>query len=77
MLILFLQVIASFKIFGQVFLITEGDPGGASRTFLQYIYETGFKTFQMGQASAASFVLLIIILIVSVFQLKIMNRQVD
>ncbi|MBE6904830.1 MAG: sugar ABC transporter permease [Ruminococcaceae bacterium] len=77
LLILFLQAIASFKIFGQVFLITEGGPGGASRTLLQYIYETGFTTFQMGQASAASFILLAIILIVSLFQLKIMNKQED
>lgn len=75
LLIMFLQVIASFKIFGQVFLITEGGPGGASRTLLQYIYETGFTTFQMGKASAASFVLLAIILVVSIFQLKIMNRK--
>lgn len=77
LLVLFLQAIASFKIFGQVFLITEGGPGGASRTLLQYVYETGFITFQMGRASAASFVLLAIILVVSIAQLKIMNRQED
>ena len=77
LLVLFLQAIASFKIFGQVFFITEGGPGGASRTLLQYVYETGFTTFQMGRASAASFVLLAIILVVSIAQLKIMNRQED
>lgn len=77
LLVLFLQAIASFKIFGQVFLITEGGPGGASRTLLQYVYETGFTTFQMGRASAASFVLLAIILVVSAAQLRLMNRQED
>ena len=77
LLVLFLQVIASFKIFGQVYLITGGGPGGASRTLLQYVYETGFTTFQMGQASAASFVLLLIVLAVSIVQLKIMNKQED
>ena len=70
-------MIASFKIFGQVYLITSGGPGGASRTLLQYVYETGFTTFQMGQASAASFVLLLIVLAVSIVQLKIMNKQED
>ena len=74
LMIMFLQIIASFKIFGQVFLITGGGPGGASRTLLQYVYETGFTTFLLGKASAASFVLLLIILIVSVLQLRIMNR---
>ncbi len=75
LLVLFLQAIASFKIFGQVFLITNGGPAGASRTLLQYVYETGFTTFQIGQASAASFVLLLVILSVSIVQLRIMNRQ--
>lgn len=77
LLVLFLQAIASFKIFGQVFLITNGGPAGASRTLLQYVYETGFTTFQIGQASAASFVLLLVILSVSIVQLRIMNRQED
>ena len=77
LLVLFLQAIASFKIFGQVFLITNGGPAGASRTLLQYVYETGFTTFQIGQASAASFVLLLVILSVSIFQLWFMNRQDD
>ena len=74
LMIMFLQVIASFKIFGQVYLITGGGPGGASRTLVQYVYETGFTTFLLGKASAASFVLLLIVLIVSLFQLRIMNR---
>ena len=74
LMIMFLQIIASFKIFGQVYLITGGGPGGASRTLVQYIYETGFTTFLLGKASASSFVLLLIILIVSLFQLRIMNR---
>jgi multiple sugar transport system permease protein len=74
LLVLFLQVIASFKIFGQVFLITGGGPGGLSRTLIQFIYEVGFTTFQVGQASAASFALLLIILLVSIIQIKIMNR---
>ena len=58
-------------------LFRSGGPGGASRTLLQYVYETGFTTFQMGQASAASFVLLLIVLAVSIVQLKIMNKQED
>jgi len=74
LVIMFLQVIASFKIFGQVYLITGGGPGGASRTLVQYVYETGFTTFLLGKASAAAFVLLFIIFIVSLFQVRIMNR---
>lgn len=77
LMIMFLQIVASFKIFGQVFLITGGGPSGASRTLLQYVYETGFTTFLLGKASAASFVLLAIILVVSMIQLRIMKRVND
>lgn len=75
LLVMFLQMIASFKIFGQVFLITEGGPGGASRTLLQYVYEVGFTKFQMGKASAAAYVLLVIVLLVSIIQFRVMQKQ--
>lgn len=77
LLVLFLQMVASFKIFGQVYLVTAGGPYGASRTFIQYIYEVGFQKYQVGKASAAAFVLTLIILAVSVFQLKLMNKKED
>ena len=76
-LIIFLQVVASFKLFGQVFLLSEGGPGGASRTYIQYLYEVGFQRFFMGKASAAAFVLLAIIIAVSSIQLKIMSKTSD
>lgn len=76
-LVLFLQVVASFKIFGQVFLTSEGGPGGASRTYIQYIYEMGFQRFLMGKASAAAFILFLIILIVSILQLRLLNKTND
>ncbi|MFC5447471.1 carbohydrate ABC transporter permease [Paenibacillus aestuarii] len=76
-LVLFLQVVASFKIFGQVFLTTEGGPGGASRTYIQFIYENGFQRFLMGKASAAAFVLFVIILVVSIMQLKLLKQTAD
>ena len=77
LMIMFLQVVASFRIFGQVYLITGGGPGGASRTLIQYVFETGFQTFILGRASAASFVLMAIILIVSVVQLRFMRKVND
>ena len=75
LLVLFLQMIASFKIFGQVFLITEGGPYGQSRTLIQYIYEIGFQKFMVGKASAAAFVLTFVILLISIFQLRIMDKR--
>lgn len=75
--LLFLQIIASFKVFGQIFLVTSGGPMGRTRAFIQYIYETAFQRFNMGEGSAASFMLFIIILIVSFIQLRVMDKAND
>ena len=45
-LCLILQVIASFNVFGQVYVMTGGGPAGSTRVLVQYIYEAGFKYFK-------------------------------
>lgn len=72
--ILFLQLVASFKVFGQIYLLTGGDPSGSTRTYIQYLYEQGFKLFEIGRASAAAMILMGIILIVSVIQYTLSSR---
>ena len=76
-LLFFLQTVASFGIFGQVFLVTGGGPAGATRTYIQFIYETAFRRFFMGTGSAASIILFFIILIVSLLQLRILKAAPD
>ena len=63
--ILFLQLVASFKIYGQAYIMTSGGPDGASRTIIQYMWEMGFRTFNIGRASAVAVVLFLIIFVVS------------
>src|SRR5438445_12115715 len=36
-----IHVIGSFQVFGQVFVMTNGGPGDATRTVVQHLYETG------------------------------------
>lgn len=67
-LCLILQVIASFNVFGQVYVMTGGGPAGSTRVLVQYIYETGFKYYKMGYSSAMSYILFLIIFIISVIQ---------
>jgi multiple sugar transport system permease protein len=69
-----LQIIASFQIFGQVYIMTRGGPGGATRVLIQYIYETGFRDFRLGYASAMSVVLFLVMFGVSMVQLRISRR---
>jgi len=69
LLVLVLQIIASFKVFGQVYVMTGGGPYGTTRVLVQYVYKTGFSYFRLGYASAMSIILFVVILLVSVIQL--------
>jgi len=69
---LLLEVLASFKVFGQPFLMTGGGPEGATRVAMQYIYETGFSFFRMGYASALSWIAFLLI-----FALTLLHRMVS
>jgi len=72
-----LQVIASFKIFGQVWLVTRGGPGNETRTMIQYIYETGFSANDLGLATAMSFLFFIFLVTLSVLQFKFLGSKKD
>ncbi len=74
-LCLILQVIASFNVFGQVYVMTGGGPYGTTRVLVQYIYETGFRYFRMGYSAAMSYILFLIILVVSIVQYLSLNRK--
>ena len=76
-LCLILQVIASFNVFGQVYVMTGGGPAGSTRVLVQYIYETGFNYFRMGYSAAMSYVLFLIIMVISVVQYAILGRRND
>ena len=73
-LVVILQVIASFKIFGQVYIMTGGGPHGATRVLVQYVYREAFRYFNMGYASAMAFTLFLIIFIVSITQIILGQR---
>lgn len=74
-LIMTLQSIASFKLFGQPWLLTGGGPGTSTRPLVQYIYETGFKQWDTGYSSSLSYVLFAVIIIFSVLQNKLLSPR--
>lgn len=76
-LIMFLQLVSSFKVFSQIYLLTEGGPSGATRTYIQYLYETAFNKWQLGRGSAAAIVLFLIILVVTRIQVKATEKYSD
>ncbi len=72
------HVIGSFQLFGQVFVLTGGGPGDATRTVVQHLYETAFQNFfQFGAASAMAWVLFAVILAFSVLQFRLLRGHTE
>ena len=74
-LILVLQVLASLKVFDQIFLLTNGGPNFSTRPIIQYVYEQGFSTYRVGYASAMSYAFFLLILVVSLVQFGLLSRR--
>lgn len=70
-----LTVIACWRVFGQVYVLTQGGPGDQTFVLAQYIYVTAFQNFRMGTASAAAVVLLLITLAFTLVQLRAMRMS--
>jgi multiple sugar transport system permease protein len=67
-LVILLQIIASLKIFDQVYLMTNGGPGISTDVALTLITRTGFTDNRIGAASAASVLLFIVIVIIAIIR---------
>lgn len=73
-----IHIIGSFQIFGQVFIMTQGGPGDATRTVVQHLYEEGFQSlFHFGSASAMAWVLFAVILVFSLMQFRILRGHAE
>jgi multiple sugar transport system permease protein len=70
-LVLALQIVASLKIFDQIYLLTQGGPNFSTRPALEYVYDIGFTDFRAGYAAAASMVYFLVILIASLIWLAL------
>jgi multiple sugar transport system permease protein len=67
-LVILLQIIASLKIFDQVYLMTAGGPGISTQVALTLITSTGFTDNRIGAASAASVLLFIVIIVIAIIR---------
>jgi multiple sugar transport system permease protein len=74
--ILTTMLISTFGIFNEVFILTRGGPVYATHTMVMYIYNQAFQFFKMGEAAVASWVLFVILFIVTLIQLRFARRWV-
>ena len=72
-----LSLIGSFQVFDQVYILARpGKPTEATITIVYFIYESGFKFFRMGEAAAASWILFLIVAVLTVIYFRSQKRWV-
>ena len=71
-----LALIGSFQVFDQIFVLVKPRPTDATITVVYFIYENGFKFFKMGYASAASWVLFLIVALFTAVYFRSQGRWV-
>ena len=74
-LVVLLQIIASLKVFDQVYLMTAGGPGTSTQVLLGLVTNTAFTDYRVGAASAASVLLFVVILLVTLIRQLIERAQ--
>lgn len=70
--------IAYLRIFDQVYNMTTNDPGGplnATKPLVLLIYETAFRSYELGYAAAQTVVLFIVLLSISLLQLRLLRDR--
>lgn len=68
--VLLLRIMDAFKVFDIVFTLTQGGPAQSTEVLTMLIYKQGLKFFQIGHASAMSWVFLVFIFIISFFFIR-------
>lgn len=71
------STIGAMQVFTPVYMMTKGGPEGTTDVVGYHIYSAAWERFQIGEASAMSFILFVAIFLVSAALFKSMNRQVE
>ncbi|WP_051707068.1 MULTISPECIES: carbohydrate ABC transporter permease [unclassified Streptomyces] len=72
---LMLSVIGGLKLFDQVWVMTQGGPGGATDTLSTVIYKQAFQFNQYGYSTAMAVVLTLFVIVISGVQYRYLSRQ--
>jgi multiple sugar transport system permease protein len=70
-------IISSFKVFDLIIAMTNGGPGRATNVLVIHIYNTAFRQYEFGYASAISMILFVMVLIITAMQFYMEKRWVN
>lgn len=74
-LVVTISSISALKVFAEIYVMTKGGPLNSTKTIVYYIYERAFENLDLSLSSAASVVLLIIILIFSIINVTVFEKK--
>ncbi len=74
LLVSIISVSGFFQLFAQPYVMTQGGPSQSTVTVLYFMYEEGFKWWNLGSASAVAFILFLCIFAVTLVQLAVSRR---
>lgn len=69
------STIFQFQVFGQPYLMTKGGPVSSTETLVYYLYELGFQTRELGFGAAVGYTLLVILVLVSLVNYKLVGTN--
>jgi multiple sugar transport system permease protein len=75
--LIIVMTIGSFQVFDTVYLMTNGGPSYSTTTLVFLIYESAFRYFDFGQASAQAVVLFVMVVILAVVQFRMFSGDVE
>lgn len=73
--VLVTSIIGSFQIFDTIAVTTKGGPVNATKVITWFIYDYAFGRFQMGYATAIAVALFVILIAVTIAQMRILNAN--
>lgn len=69
--VILINTIKSFQVFVEIFVMTKGGPLNSTLTVVYFIYDRGLHKFLMGYASAAAYILFVLIMIFALIQMRL------
>ena len=74
-LVVIISSISALKVFTEIYVMTKGGPLNSTKTIVYYIYERAFENLDLSMASAASVVLLLVILAFSIINITCFENK--
>ncbi len=74
--IVVISFIGAFQIFEPMYIMTRGGPDGATSSVVQYLYETGFRNYEVGYAASIGLLVFVAVLAATIVQFLLRRRWV-